>query len=84
MILRAILLTLLLSVCALNAPNVMAAQSPVNISSQQAAKIVQSHFGGKILKVQRINNIYKVKIVKPNGQVTSKKVNASTGQIVAN
>ncbi|MBU2870016.1 PepSY domain-containing protein [Colwellia sp. E2M01] len=84
MILRVLLLTLLISACALSTPNALAAKSPKTISSQQAAKIVQSHFGGKILKVQKVNNIYKVKIVKANGQVTSKKVNASTGQIVGN
>ncbi len=55
-------------------------------SSKQAAKMVQKKFGGKVLKVnkQKNNAGYKVKIVKPNGQVVSKKVNAKTGKIEKN
>ena len=84
MILRVILLTLLISVGAFSSTVAMATESQATISSQQAARIVQSRYGGKILKVQKVSNGYKVKIVKPNGQVMSKKVNASTGQIVGN
>ncbi len=55
-------------------------------NSKQAAKIVQKKFGGKVLKVnkQKNNTGYKVKIVKSNGQVVSKKVNAKTGKIEKN
>jgi uncharacterized membrane protein YkoI len=52
------------------------------ITAKQAAKIVKHTYGGRVLKVSRINQkFYKVKIVKVNGQVTSKLVNAKTGQI---
>ncbi len=55
-------------------------------SSKQAAKLVQKKYGGKVLKVnkQKNNSGYKVKIVKPNGQVVSKSVNAKTGKIENN
>ena len=55
-------------------------------SSTQAARIVQKKYGGKVLKVnkQKNNRGYKVKIVKANGQVISKKVNAKTGKIEKN
>ncbi len=55
-------------------------------SSKQAAKIVQQQYGGRVLKVnkQKNNAGYRVKIVKPNGQVISKKVNAKTGKIENN
>jgi uncharacterized membrane protein YkoI len=52
------------------------------ITAKQAANIVKRTYGGRVLKVSRINQkFYKVKIVKVNGQVTSKLVNAKTGQV---
>jgi uncharacterized membrane protein YkoI len=83
--LRVILLTLLLSI----ASSALAIDKQANkkiTSSQQAAKIVQKQYGGKVLKVnkQKNNAGYKVKIVKPNGHVVSKKVNAKTGKIEKN
>jgi len=81
MILRVILLTFLISVCALSTTVAVAADSKKTISSQQAANAVKKRYGGTVLKVQKDKSTYKVKIVKPNGQVTSKKVNAKTGKI---
>ena len=89
MMLRVLLFTLLISVIALSTTAV-AADTQANvqkkqqaISSQQAAKLVKKRYGGKVLNVkkQKNNTAYKVKIVKPNGQVVSKKVNAKTGKI---
>ena len=89
MMLRILLLTLLMNLSAFSAAPAFAADKHGNkkvISSKQAAKIVQEQYGGKVLKVnkQKNNKSYKVKIVKPNGQVVSKKVNAKTGKIEKN
>jgi uncharacterized membrane protein YkoI len=83
MILRVILLTLLLSVATSSAFAIDQQANKKVTSSKQAAKIVQKQYGGKVLNVkkQKNNNGYKVKIVKPNGHVVSKKVNAKTGKI---
>tara|TARA_B100000767_G_C19468494_1_gene411059 strand:- start:170 stop:445 length:276 start_codon:yes stop_codon:yes gene_type:complete len=52
------------------------------ISANQAVKLVKQKYGGRVLKVSRLNQkFYKVKIVQVNGQVISKLVNAKTGQI---
>ena len=89
MMLRVLLLTLFISVIALST-FAQAADTQANtqkkkqaISSQQAAKLVKKRYGGTVLNVkkQKNNSAYKVKIVKPNGQVVSKKVNAKTGKI---
>lgn len=54
-------------------------------SSQQAARIVKSKYGGKILKVQRTkvngNTGYKVKVLKNNGHVITVSVDAVSGRI---
>lgn len=42
-----------------------------SISSAQAASIARSKHGGKVLKVNRSGAGYKVKLIKPNGRVTS-------------
>lgn len=88
MMLRVLFLTLLISGCCI-ATDALAADKHGHkkvTSSKQAAKIVQKKYGGKVLKVnkQKNNTSYKVKIVKPNGQVVSKKVNAKTGKIEKN
>ncbi len=85
MLFRVALLTLLVSFFALNANAAYNQGNKKVISSKQAAKIVQKKYGGKILKINKQkNNVYKIKIVKPNGQVVSKKVNATTGKIQHN
>jgi uncharacterized membrane protein YkoI len=90
--LRVLLFTLFISLIALSTTAV-AADTQANaqkkqkaISSQQAAKLVKKRYGGTVLNVkkQKNNTAYKVKIVKPNGQVVSKKVNAKTGKIEKN
>ena len=88
MMLRALLFSLLI-VGTFVTTDVVAADKDGNkkvTSLKQAAKIVQKKFGGKVLKVnkQKNNTGYKVKIVKSNGQVVSKKVNAKTGKIEKN
>ncbi|XQW86110.1 PepSY domain-containing protein [Thalassotalea piscium] len=50
-------------------------------SSQQAASLVKKQYGGKVLRVNKQKSDYNVKLLKPNGHVVSKKVNAKTGQI---
>ncbi|WP_448566650.1 PepSY domain-containing protein [Thalassotalea ganghwensis] len=50
-------------------------------SSQQAASVVKKKYGGKVLKVNKQKSDYKVKLLKPNGHVVSKKVDAKTGKI---
>jgi uncharacterized membrane protein YkoI len=50
-------------------------------SSKQAAKVAQSRFGGKVLKVQKQKSGYRVKLIKANGQIVSVYVNAKTGRI---
>jgi uncharacterized membrane protein YkoI len=72
MMLRVLLLTLLIFLGTFSTTTAVAANTQANkkvTSSKQAAKIVQKQYG------------YRVKIVKPNGQVVSKKVNAKTGKI---
>ena len=51
------------------------------ISAQQAASIVKSRFGGKVLKVQSSGNGYRVKLVKPDGRILSVSVDGQTGRI---
>ena len=55
-------------------------------SSGQAAQLVKSRLGGKVLKVQRkkINGHagYKVKIIKKDGRIISVLVDAESGRII--
>jgi len=82
--LRVLLLTLCISLWASSTTIALAENSKKSISSQQAASVVKKRYGGTVLKVQKDKSAYKVKIVKPNGQVISKKVNATTGKIEKN
>jgi len=54
-------------------------------SPQQAARIVQSRFGGKVLKVSKKKNNnrigYKVKLITKDGHIISVVVDANSGQI---
>jgi uncharacterized membrane protein YkoI len=86
MFFRVILLTLSVMLFAFYANDAAAYNQGNNklINSTQAAKIVQRKYGGKVLKVNRQKHAYKVKLVKPNGQVVTKKVNAKTGKIQNN
>jgi uncharacterized protein YpmB len=56
------------------------------ITSRQAAQIVKSRFGGKVLKVTRSKSanhpVYRVKLVKDNGHVISVSVDGKTGRII--
>lgn len=51
------------------------------ISSQQAAQIAKSRFGGKVLKVQKQNAGYRVKLIKNDGNIVSVYVDAKSGRI---
>jgi len=55
-------------------------------SSGQAAKLVKSRVGGKVLKVQskKVNGHagYKVKVIKKDGRIISVLVDAESGRIV--
>jgi hypothetical protein len=57
-------------------------KKPLVISnSQQAARLVKSQYGGKVLKVQRTKIGYKVKVLKDNGHVISVNVDAQSGRV---
>jgi uncharacterized membrane protein YkoI len=51
------------------------------ISSQQAAHMAKSRFGGKVLKVQKQNTGYRVKLIKNDGNIVSVYVDAKSGRI---
>jgi len=55
------------------------------LSAQQAARIVKSKFGGKVLKVSNSgsenNPSYRVKLLKANGHVISVNVDAKSGRV---
>jgi uncharacterized membrane protein YkoI len=50
-------------------------------SSQQAAQMSKSRFGGKVLKVQKQKSGYRVKLIKTDGHIVSLYVDAKTGRI---
>ncbi|WP_286266791.1 PepSY domain-containing protein [Thalassotalea atypica] len=52
-----------------------------NISSAQAASIVKSRYGGKVLKVQSTSTGYRVKVLKSDGRISSVHVDGTTGRI---
>lgn len=55
------------------------------ISAQQAARIVKSKYGGKVLKVNSSGSknkpSYRVKLLKKNGHVVSVNVDAKSGRV---
>ena len=59
-----------------------------SLSAQQAARIVKSKFGGKVLKVNnsgsKQNPSYRVKLLKDNGHVISVNVDAKSGRVSGN
>lgn len=50
-------------------------------SSQQAAQMAKSRYGGKVLKVQKQKSGYRVKLIKTNGHIVSVYVDAKTGRV---
>lgn len=50
-------------------------------SSQQAAQMAKARLGGKVLKVQKQNSGYRVKLIKSNGHIVSVFVDARSGRI---
>lgn len=50
-------------------------------NKSQAAQMAQRRFGGKVLKVNKQNLDYRVKLIKKNGHVISVVVNAKSGNI---
>ncbi len=50
-------------------------------SSRQAAQMVKSRFGGKVLKVQKQKSGYRVKLIKADGNIVSVYVDAKTGRV---
>lgn len=50
-------------------------------SSKQAAQMAKARFGGKVLKVQKQNSGYRVKLIKADGNIVSVYVDAVTGRI---
>ncbi|MFD2166205.1 PepSY domain-containing protein [Thalassotalea euphylliae] len=51
------------------------------ISARQAASIVQSAYGGKVLKVQSSGKGYRVKLLKQDGRIISVFVDGKSGRI---
>jgi len=52
-----------------------------SISASEAANMVQSKFGGKILKVQPSSKGYRVKVLKDDGRIITVYVDGITGHI---
>jgi len=50
-------------------------------SSQQAAQMAKSRFGGKVLKVKKQKSSYRIKLIKNNGHIISVSVDAKTGNM---
>lgn len=50
-------------------------------SSQQAAQLAQSRYGGKVLKVQSQKTGYRVKLIKKDGHIIAVFVDAKSGRI---
>jgi len=50
-------------------------------SSNQAAQMAQSFYGGKVLKVQAQKSGYRVKLIKKDGHIISVFVDAKSGRI---
>ena len=50
-------------------------------SSQQAAQMAKSRFGGKVLKVQKQKSSYRVKLIKADGHIVSVAVDEKTGRM---
>ena len=53
------------------------------ISKQQAASSVQSAYSGRVLAVRLRGNVYRVKILRANGDVRIISVDASSGKILS-
>ncbi|GLX86106.1 hypothetical protein tloyanaT_23590 [Thalassotalea loyana] len=62
-----------------------AASKPAVKNANQAAQIVKSRYGGKVLKVNsskgKGSKVYKVKLIKKNGKVVNVSVFADTGRV---
>lgn len=56
-------------------------QKRKKISSSQAASIVKSKYGGKVLKVQSTSSGYRVKVLKSDGRISSVLVDGQTGRV---
>lgn len=50
-------------------------------SGKQAAQMAKARFGGKVLKVQRQNSGYRVKLLKTDGHIVSVYVDGVTGRM---
>lgn len=50
-------------------------------SGKQAAQMAQGRFGGKVLKVQKQNSGYRVKLLKTDGHIVSVYVDGITGRM---
>jgi len=74
-----------LSVSAKGSTHPRNGQALVVQNPQQAARLVQRRFGGKVLKVSKKKNRnrigYKVKLIKKDGHIISVLVDAHTGRI---
>lgn len=58
------------------------AKKQLNVqSSQQAAQMAKARLGGKVLKVQKQNTGYRVKLIKNNGHIVSVFVDARSGRV---
>ncbi|WP_020405889.1 PepSY domain-containing protein [Hahella ganghwensis] len=62
-----------------NSTVLMLADNGEGVSASEAARIVQSRTGGKVLRVEAQGSVYKVRVLMPNGVVKTYTVNRSTG-----
>lgn len=67
----------------LNAPLHAAPPGSVGISQQEAVSLVQKKYPGRVLKVKRTDNVYRVKTLNANGEIRIIIVDANSGKIIS-
>lgn len=72
-------LTLMLAL-ALSPVAPVVAQDAVITSKAQAAKVARSAVSGRVLRIDKIGQVYRVKVLKKSGRVVSVDVNVYSGK----
>ncbi|SFU32130.1 Peptidase propeptide and YPEB domain-containing protein [Nitrosomonas eutropha] len=60
-----------------------AGNSASGISEQRAIAIAQQHFRGRVLAINRTDNLYRIKILSDQGMVHTVLINAQNGAVVS-
>ncbi|HNO74370.1 PepSY domain-containing protein [Nitrosomonas mobilis] len=60
-----------------------AGSSANGISEQRAIAIAQQHFRGRVLAINRTDNLYRIKILSDQGIVHTVLINAQNGAVVS-